>query len=56
MKKEEGALTIYLNETSDIEQENQVQHKLYEIHQLKDFESLRVFKNGEETHIQIIGV
>lgn len=55
VKEEEDTLTIYLNERSDKGQENQVMKKLYEIHRLKDYEYLRVFKNGEETHIQTVG-
>lgn len=55
VKEEEDALSIYLNESSDIGQENQETYKLYEIHRPKDYEFLRVFKNGEETHIQTVG-
>ncbi|KQL21426.1 hypothetical protein ACFFHH_13535 [Cytobacillus solani] len=55
VKEEEDTLTIYLNERSDKGQENQVMQKLYEIHRPKDYEFLRVFKNGEETHIQTVG-
>lgn len=55
VKEEEDALTIYLNESPDIGQENQGMYKLYEIHRPKDYEFLRVFKNGEETHIQTVG-
>ncbi|KOP71912.1 hypothetical protein AMS60_21750 [Bacillus sp. FJAT-21945] len=55
VKEEEDTLTIYLNERSDKGQENQVMQKLYEIHRSKDYEYLRVFKNGEETHIQTVG-
>ncbi len=55
VKEEEDALSIYLNESSDIGKENQETYKLYEIHRPKDYEFLRVFKNGEETHIQTVG-
>ncbi|MED3549920.1 hypothetical protein [Cytobacillus praedii] len=56
VKEEEDTLTIYLNESSNIGQEDQVLNKLYEINRPKDYEFLRVFKNGKETHIQTVGV
>lgn len=55
VKEEEGSINIYLNELSDEEMTDTVQQKLYKINRPKDYEYLRVFKNGEETYIQTVG-
>lgn len=55
VKEEEDSLNIYLNELSDDEMTDTEQRKLYKINRPKDYEFLRVFKNGEETYIQTVG-
>lgn len=51
---EDDSLNIYLNENSANEKEDP--YKLYKIHLDKEYKFLKVFKNGEETYIETMGV
>lgn len=51
---DENSLNIHLND-SPISKENVATYKLYKIEIQKDYEYLKVFKNGEETHFASIG-
>jgi hypothetical protein len=55
VKTDENSINIYLTEDSVEDTTNLPYKKLYEINADQDYEYLRVFKNGEETHIQVIG-
>jgi len=55
IKTDENSMNIYLNDISISEGEAET-YKLYKIKFKGDYEYLKVFKNGEETHIGVIGV
>ena len=55
IKTDENSINIYLNDISISEGEEDT-YKLYKINFKGDYEYLKVFKNGEETHFGSIGV
>lgn len=55
IKTDENSINIYLNDISNSEGEADT-YKLYKINFKGDYEYLKVFKNGEETHFAGIGV
>ncbi|MET3658861.1 hypothetical protein [Sporosarcina psychrophila] len=55
IKTDENSINIYLNDISISEGEADT-YKLYKINYKGDYEYLKVFKNGEETHFGGIGV
>jgi len=55
IKTDENSINIYLNDISISEGEGDT-YKLYKIKFKGDYEYLKVFKNGEETHFGGIGV
>ncbi|MEK3955824.1 MULTISPECIES: hypothetical protein [Bacillales] len=54
IKTDENSINIYLNDISNSEGEADT-YKLYKINVKGDYEYLKVFKNGEETHFEGIG-
>lgn len=54
IKTDENSINIYLNDNSNSEEEAGT-YKLYKINVKGDYEYLKVFKNGEETHFEGIG-
>lgn len=54
IKLDENSINIYLNDISISEGEVDT-YKLYKINLKGDYEYLKVFKNGEETHFDGIG-
>ncbi len=52
---DENSLNIYLNDSS-VSEEEVATYKLYKIKIQDDYEYLKVFKNGEETHFAGIGI
>ena len=52
--EDENSLNIYLNTISDKKDESKVERKLYEVNRKQEYEFLRVYKNGEETYIQMV--
>ena len=54
MKKKGNTLNIYLNQSSEKDNRNKTNQKLYEIYNNTDTEILRVFKDGEETYIHTV--
>ncbi|MEK5147748.1 hypothetical protein MKX53_11980 [Psychrobacillus sp. FSL K6-4615] len=54
IKTDENSINIYLNDISNSEGEAGT-YKLYKINVKGDYEYLKVFKNGEETHFEGIG-
>lgn len=54
IKLDENSINIYLNDISIFEGEVDT-YKLYKINLKGDYEYLKVFKNGEETHFDGIG-
>lgn len=55
IKTDENSINIYLNDISISEGEADT-YKLYKINFKGDYEYLKVFKNGEETHFGGVGV
>ncbi len=55
IKTDENSINIYLNDISISKGEADT-YKLYKINLKGDYEYLKVFKNGEETHFGGIGV
>ena len=55
IKTDENSFNLYLNDISISEGESDT-YKLYKINFKGDYEYLKVFKNGEETHFGGIGV
>ncbi|MFJ8066937.1 hypothetical protein ACIQYS_20385 [Psychrobacillus sp. NPDC096426] len=55
IKTDENSINIYLNDISISEGEEDT-YKLFKINFKGDYEYLKVFKNGEETHFGGIGV
>lgn len=51
---DENSINIYLNDTP-ISEEEAATYKLYKINIKEDYEYLKVFKNGEETHFSGVG-
>ncbi|MDI2586202.1 hypothetical protein OR571_03435 [Psychrobacillus sp. NEAU-3TGS] len=54
IKTDKNSINIYLNDISNSEGEVGT-YKLYKINVKGDYEYLKVFKNGEETHFEGIG-
>ena len=54
IKTDENSINIYLNDISNSEGEPGT-YRLYKINVKGDYEYLKVFKNGEETHFEGMG-
>ncbi|MBD7942540.1 hypothetical protein H9650_00255 [Psychrobacillus sp. Sa2BUA9] len=55
IKTDENSINIYLNDSS-ISEEEAGTYKFYKLNFKGDYEYLKVFKNGEETHFEGMGV
>lgn len=54
IKVDDNSWNIYLNDSSDATVSKE-EYKLYKIKLNQEYEYMRVFKNGEETNLQMLG-